>query len=150
MSKEPPSAAESGRIIVTDTGFAPENWAHGFVALAALDATPPGPALAVDLAPGDDPAALSARLDGIDLIRIAFPGFADGRGFTQARALRRMGFAGRLRAAGHVISDQYAMARRCGFDEVEISPEQAARQPEAEWIFRADWQAHDYQARLRA
>ncbi|QDC09387.1 DUF934 domain-containing protein [Oceanicola sp. D3] len=138
-------------VIVTDTGFAADDWAHPVTPLAELENTEAGaPALAVDLAPGDDPAALQSRLDGIDLIRIAFPSFADGRGFTHAKALRRMGFAGRLRAAGHVISDQYAMARRCGFDEVEISPDLAARQPEAEWKFRADWQAHDYQSRMRA
>ena len=60
-----------------------------------------------------------------------------------------MGYRGRLRAAGHVIADQYAMARRAGFDEVEISDDLAARQPEDQWRFRADWQDHDYQARLR-
>ena len=83
------------------------------------------------------------------MVRVDFPSFADGRGFTIARRLRLMGYGGRLRAAGHVISDQYAMARRAGFDEVEISDELAARQPEAEWLRRADWQAHDYQSRLR-
>jgi hypothetical protein len=41
------------------------------------------------------------------------------------------------------------MARRAGFDEVEISEEMAARQPEAQWRARADWRAHDYQARMR-
>jgi uncharacterized protein (DUF934 family) len=51
---------------------------------------------------------------------------------------------------GHVISDQYAMARRCGFDEVEISNELAARQPQDQWKFRADWRGHDYQSRMRA
>jgi uncharacterized protein (DUF934 family) len=60
-----------------------------------------------------------------------------------------MGYAGRLRAAGHVIADQYTMARRSGFDEVEIPDALAARQPEAQWMFRADWRAHDYQARVR-
>jgi hypothetical protein len=49
-----------------------------------------------------------------------------------------------------VLADQYAMARRSGFDEVEISDDLAARQPAAQWQFRADWRAHDYQARLRA
>jgi len=135
--------------IVTDAGFASEDWSHPFTPLAELPEAD-APALAVDLAPEDDPEALSARLDGIDLIRVAFPSFADGRGFTIARRLRRMGYAGRLRAAGHVIADQYAMARRAGFDEVEISPDLAARQPEEQWQFRADWQAHDYQSRLRA
>ncbi|MBT6188954.1 MAG: oxidoreductase, partial [Tateyamaria sp.] len=52
-------------------------------------------------------------------------------------------------AHGHVIADQYAMARRSGFDEVEISQALAARQPQEQWIFRADWQDHDYQSRLR-
>ncbi|MEM9756047.1 MAG: DUF934 domain-containing protein, partial [Pseudomonadota bacterium] len=56
---------------------------------------------------------------------------------------------GRLRAAGHVLADQYAMARRAGFDEVEISAELAQRQREAHYQARADWQAHDYQTRLR-
>ena len=41
------------------------------------------------------------------------------------------------------------MARRAGFDEVEIDAALAARQPEEQWQARADWQAHDYQARLR-
>ena len=57
--------------------------------------------------------------------------------------------AGRLRARGHVLADQYAMARRAGFDEVEIDAALAARQPEAQWLARAGWQAFDHQARLR-
>jgi hypothetical protein len=47
-----------------------------------------------------------------------------------------------------VLADQYAMARRAGFDEVEIDDALAARQPEAQWRARADWRAHDYQSRL--
>ena len=93
--------------------------------------------------------ALANRLTGLDMIRIDFPSFADGRGFTLARQLRLMGYKGRLRAKGHVIADQYAMARRSGFDEVEIDDDLAARQPEDQWLARADWQAHDYQSRLR-
>jgi len=60
-----------------------------------------------------------------------------------------MGFTGRLRARGHVLADQYAMARRSGFDEVEIDDALAQRQPEDQWQARADWSAHNYQARLR-
>jgi hypothetical protein len=41
------------------------------------------------------------------------------------------------------------MARRSGFDDVEITDEQAQRQTEAEWIARANWQQHDYQTRMR-
>jgi len=135
--------------IVTDDGLAPEDWCHGFTAFDALAANEAAPVLAVDLRPEDDPARLTGRLDEIDLIRVAFPAFSDGRGFTIARQLRDMGFAGRLRAAGHVIADQYAMARRAGFDEVEIDATLAARQPADQWRARAEWRTHDYQSRLR-
>ena len=46
-------------------------------------------------------------------------------------------------------ADQYAMARRTGFDEVEITQDLAARQPQEQWQFRADWKDNDYQARMR-
>ncbi len=142
-------------VIVTDAGFAPEDFTGDFVPLAALAANDIGPATAVDVAAADLPAEgglgpLEGRLGRIAMIRVAFPAFSDGRGFTLARDLRRAGFAGRLRAAGHVIADQYAMARRAGFDEVEITGDLAARQPAAQWRARADWRAHDYQSRLRA
>lgn len=131
--------------IVTDTGFAPDDLNATF---APSDDLPANGPLSVDVAPDADLAPLLARLDDLSTVRVAFPSFADGRGFTIARALRRAGYTGRLRAAGHVIADQYAMARRSGFDEVEISEDLAARQPEDQWLARADWQAHDYQSRL--
>ena len=134
-------------VIVTDSGFGADDWTGGFTPGADLAAN--GPVVAVDLAPGADPDPLRGRLDEIAIIRVDFPSFADGRGFTIARRLRLMGYAGRLRAKGHLIADQYAMARRSGFDEVEISNDLAARQPQDQWLARADWQAHDYQSRLR-
>lgn len=135
-------------VIVTDTGFAPDTWDRGFTALDELPAndTP----CCVDIPSDAAPAGLANRLPDIDMIRVAFPSSADGRGFTIARQLRLMGYQGRLRAHGHVIADQYAMARRSGFDEIEIDDDLAARQPEAQWLARADWQAHDYQSRLRS
>lgn len=120
-------------VIVTDRGFAPDRFAGSWF----------------ELAPDVDIGALAGQIEGVDAICIAFPGFADGRGFTLAARLRRMGYAGRLRARGHIIADQYAMARRSGFDEVEIDDALAARQPEAQWLARADWRSHDYRARLR-
>jgi uncharacterized protein (DUF934 family) len=135
-------------VLVNDTGFAADDWTTGFVVITELAANDCS-AVAVDLASDAEPATLACLLGQIDLIRIDFPSFADGRGFTIAAQLRRMGFLGRLRARGHVIADQYAMARRSGFDEVEISDDLATRQPEPQWLARADWQAHDYQARLR-
>lgn len=136
-------------VIVTDTGFAPDTWAAGFVPLAAVAANDAGPDFAVDLPSDADADALRDLLHRIAMIRVDFPSFADGRGFTIAARLRRMGYTGRLRARGHVLADQYTMARRAGFDEVEISATFASRQPEPHWLARANWQAHDYQARLR-
>lgn len=120
-------------VIVRDDGFHPEDW-HGAV---------------TEIAPETDPAALPELTRDAGLVRVAFPAFSDGRGFTLARRLRAAGYTGRLRAVGHVLADQYAMARRSGFDEVEIAPELAARQPEDQWRARADWRAHDYRSRLR-
>lgn len=131
--------------IVTDTGFAPDDLNALF---APSDDLPANGPLAIDVGPDADLMPVLARLEETTAIRVAFPSFADGRGFTIARQLRRAGYTGRLRAEGHVIADQYAMARRAGFDEVEISDELAARQPEEQWLARADWQAYDYQSRL--
>ena len=137
-------------ILVTDQGFDADDWAYEITPMDALAANDPGPVVAVDVPSDADPTDLGDRLTDIDLIRVDFPSFADGRGFTIARRLRLMGYQGRLRAKGHVIADQYAMARRSGFDEIEIDADLARRQPEAEWLARANWQEHDYQRRLRA
>lgn len=120
-------------VIVTDTGFTMDEFAG----------------VGVDLPSDTKPDALAELVKGAAVVRIEFPAFSDGRGFTLARILRAEGFTGRLRAKGHVIADQYAMARRSGFDEVEISEDLAARQPEDHWRARADWRAHDYRARLQ-
>lgn len=131
-------------VIVTDAGFGPATQTE-IVPLADLtDQT------AVDLSNADDPAALAGHLHRLSLIRVAFPAFNDGRAFTIARRLREMGYRGLLLALGPVIADQYAMLRRVGFNGAEIPDEIAARQPAEQWQFRADWQAHHYQARLRA
>jgi uncharacterized protein (DUF934 family) len=122
-------------VIVRDDGFHADDYDGGAV---------------LDIVPDTAPESLPDRFDGIDMIRVAFPSFADGRGFTLARHLRRRGYDGRLRAAGPIISDQYAMARRSGFDEIEIPDELAARQPAGEWVFRADWRDHDYRSQIRA
>lgn len=137
-------------VLINDNGFGTDDWVDAYISLEDLPVAEGASNVAVDLASDSDPASLEGYLADIDMIRVDFPSSADGRGFTIARRLRLMGFVGRLRAKGHVISDQYAMARRSGFDEVEISDERAARQPAEEWAFRANWQDHDYQSRLRA
>jgi uncharacterized protein (DUF934 family) len=132
-------------VIVNDHGFQPVATIAS-VTLAEI-ATHQG---TLDLAQTDDPTLVLPYLGTLKLIRIAFPAFNDGRAFTIARRLRMAGFKGHLRAVGPVIADQYAMARRVGFDDVEIPDDLAARQPQAQWLARADWRAHDYLARLKA
>lgn len=120
-------------VIVTDSGFAADDWTGA----------------TVEIASDTSPEELETLIKGADMVRVAFPSFSDGRGFTLGRLLRLRGYQGRLRAAGHVIAEQYAMARRSGFDEVEINDDLAARQPEDQWLSRANWQQHDYQSRVR-
>ncbi len=132
--------------LVTDTGFRPDDWAQGYATLDDL----PEVGDAIDLSSDADPLVLGEHIKQLRMIRVQFPSFADGRGFTIARQLRRMGYHGRLRAAGHVIADQYTMARRSGFDEVEIDDDLAARQPEHQWLRRSNWRSYDYRAALRA
>ena len=136
-------------ILVRDSGFQDDDWRGEFTRWSGEDhrsALPDGAALDVEnTAQAEDIVPLFER---IALIRIAFPSHMDGRGFSLARQLRLLGYRGRLRACGRILADQYAMARRSGFDEVEIDPALAERQPEEQWLFRANWRSHDYQERL--
>ena len=121
-------------VIVADNGFSTDTW--------SAETT-------LSISSETDPENLTLPND-IQRVVITFPNFADGRGFTLARLLRLRGYSGALRAKGPIISDQYAIARRSGFDEIAISQAQAVRQPEHDWLFRSNWTAHSYQSRLQA
>jgi uncharacterized protein (DUF934 family) len=74
----------------------------------------------VRLGPADDPAVLEPYLAELKLIEIDFPRYTDGRGYSQAQLLRRrFGYAGELRAVGHVLRDQVFYMHRSGFDAYE-------------------------------
>ena len=139
----------SSNILVRDAGFQDDDWPGVLIRWKREDdhsALPDGAALDVEnCVRAED---IVPAFERVALIRIAFPSHLDGRGFSLARHLRLLGYRGRLRAAGHILADQYAMARRSGFDEVEINPELAERQPEEQWLFRANWRTHGYQERL--
>jgi len=67
--------------------------------------------------PTDELDQLATRLEGVSIIAIHFPKFADGRGYTKARLLReRHGFEGEMRAVGDVLADQLYYMQRCGID----------------------------------
>ena len=102
-----------------------------FLSRRQNDAT--GVPLGVELPNSFDPAAVQAHLGELALIAIRFPAFSDGRGFTLAKRLRRLDFAGTLRAVGPLIPDQFAYALACGFDEVELPEASASRQTSAQW-----------------
>lgn len=108
-----------------------------------------GPALRLGLTLPNDaaPEPLRSRFERVALIRIVFPSFADGRGFSLARRLRGLGYAGRLRAAGPVIADQFGHLLAVGFDEVEVADEVARRQPAEQWLAALGRISRYYQGR---
>lgn len=136
-------------VIVTDDGFVQDNAELPWISTDELQVSETG-GLCLNLDVTDDPEGTAGFFDQIFCIRIPFDSFADGRGFSIAARLRSLGFRGRLRAVGHVLSDQYKHARRCGFDEVEISDDLAARQPESHWRLSSTWDIGSYQSRLRS
>ena len=68
----------------------------------------------IELPNDADPRTLD--LTGVTRIDLQFPKFTDGRAYSQARLLRRLKFAGELRATGDVLIDQLVHMARCGFD----------------------------------
>lgn len=91
------------------------------------------PSLGLHVAGDAEPEAVARAFNRVALISVEFTSFADGRGFSIARRLRALGYTGRLRAAGPVISDQAADLFACGFDEIEIAEQVARRQDDADW-----------------
>ena len=63
-------------------------------------------------------------LDTTRLVAVNFPVLRDGRGFSIARLIRARGYAGELRAVGHITRDRLAFLERCGFDSVQIADEE--------------------------
>lgn len=115
--------------IVSEEGFIPDAFADTLITSLAEYSD----AGALLLLPEEDISIAAHHFDTLDLIVISFVSSADGRGFSQARGLRALGYNGHLRARGHVLVDQFRAALRCGFDDVEISDQQALRNPEAQW-----------------
>lgn len=112
---------------------------------AALAAKAPEQKLGVLVPNHIHPRDLAPVQDRLDLIAVDFPRHSDGRGFSLGRMLRQQGFAGTLRASGHVLPDQFGFALHDGFDEVEIDEAQAARQPVEQWLHARALISESYQ-----
>ena len=78
-------------------------------------------AASVRIEAGDDVRRLGPVLDRVRLVEVDFPRFRDGRGFSSARVLREMGYAGEIKATGDVLVDLVFFMRRCGFDSSSAS-----------------------------
>lgn len=125
---------ETSYVVVTDKGFAGEQ--SNSNAVLSLENTA-------------NAQEVVKNLEGVERIDVAFPSFADGRGYSLAMDLRRAGYDGHLRAVGHLIADQYAHARRCGFDDVAISKSDSERQAESQWLEQMARVDTTYQTRLK-
>jgi uncharacterized protein (DUF934 family) len=66
-------------------------------------------------------------------VRLQVDGFADGRGFSVARQLRLLGFAGVIEVIGDLLPDQLPMAAASGVDGILIHAEHAERCEEDQW-----------------
>lgn len=115
------------RVLTRDGVFTDDHWpvlgadADGpdsdavLLPLATYLAQPRSAAHGVWLAPTDDAATLAPHLASVPLIAVQFSKFADGRGYSIAHLLRRLGYAGDLRAIGELLVDQLFMLKRVGF-----------------------------------
>jgi uncharacterized protein (DUF934 family) len=111
----------SGKLIVS--------WARWQAERAALAARGD---VGVALPPTLDPAELAADLPALALVAVPFNFIQpkpeggrtfDGRGYSQARALReRLGFKGEIRAVGDVFRDAMYYMHRCGVNAFELAP----------------------------
>lgn len=113
----------AGRVIVSLARWRTEN--------AALRARG---GVGVAIPPALDVAELAADLPALALVAIPFAFIQprpeggrtfDGRGYSQARALReRFGFRGEIRATGDVFRDAMYYMQRCGVNAFEPGPGQ--------------------------
>jgi uncharacterized protein (DUF934 family) len=79
--------------------------------------------LGVRLAPADKVEDLAPFLALFSLVALEFTGPGEGRGYSQAKLLRkRYAYASELRAVGHVKQDQLYLMSRCGIDSFALSP----------------------------
>lgn len=132
-------------MLVSDAGLRMDDWAWGYVPLAALADQPcrQGPA-GVDLSSAalsrPDWDRLCRLLPKLSLVRVRLRHFGDTAALDLAREIRARGYDGRLRAHGAVLARLYTLLRRSGFDEVELDRDQARMQPAEHWRFEPGWQ----------
>lgn len=77
----------------------------------------------------DDPETLinenTLPLSQLDIIAINFANFNDGRGYSYASLVRRVGYTGELRAVGDVFKDTLFYMKRCGFNSYVLKEDKS-------------------------
>lgn len=72
-----------------------------------------------------DVLARAAEISQASAVVLQFPKWTDGRAYSQAVLLRgRLRFAGDIRATGDVLVDMAPLLQRCGFDAMQLRPDQ--------------------------
>ena len=97
--------------------------------------------IGVRLSSAQSPQLIVDALEVFSLIELEFPAFTDGRSYSYAQLLHRLGFAGEIRAVGNVLRDQYLNLKRCGFDTLEIKEGETAE----DWSIATDAFSAPYQ-----
>ena len=130
------AATLTPRVLSRDGAFTADNWpvlddaaADGLepalLPLARYLAQSQPASHGVWLAPTDDPTLLTPYVATVPLIAVQFPKFTDGRGFSIAALVRRLGYRGDLRAIGEVLIDQLFALKRVGFSSFALRADQS-------------------------
>ena len=82
--------------------------------------TPAAAERILSLAPDEGVADRADEVNAAEVIELCFPTFKDGRPFSQARHLRRMGVRGDVRARGALLPDQIRFAIGVGFTSFDL------------------------------
>jgi len=85
--------------------------------------------LGIVLRSDEKPELIAGDLEHFSVIALDFPVFRDGRAYSYARLLRRMGWDGELRAVGEVLLEQLHYMHRVGFNSFLVTSDDAV----ADW-----------------
>jgi uncharacterized protein (DUF934 family) len=100
-----------------------------------------GRRVGVRLQPSDAVEDLAYDLAALSVVELVFAKFRDGRPYSSARVLRRLGYQGEVRAVGDVLREQAQHMVRCGFDSFEPADSSSVEQ----WVAATHRYRHVYQ-----
>lgn len=119
------TVTEDDWILVEDGGEIPAS-GRPLLSLKALQQQVPAGEFGLWLNPQDEPTEAQPWFDKLSLIAVRFPVFSDGRGYSSATLLRRLGWQGELRVVGDVLRDQLFYLSRVGFNSFAIREDRSA------------------------